>query len=108
MSSDSQLQKIKEILENHRGKSKQISAGEIGRQIDIDEDATHVQTRGLILQTIEQFQLPVAGGSRGYYLISNKKELDDYLIGIDGRIEEMENRKKLVRTAFDSYYKRLA
>jgi hypothetical protein len=98
------MQKIKKILEEHRGKGNQISAGEIGRQIGIDEDATHVQTRGLILQTIERFQLPVAGGSRGYYLISNKKELDDYLRGIDGRIQEMEKRKKLVNAAFNNYY----
>ncbi len=104
MSSEARTQKIKEILEKHQGKNNQISAGEIGRQIGIDEDATHVQVRGLILQTIEQFNLPVAGGSRGYYLISNKNELDDYLSGIDGRIQEMEKRKALVRGAFDSYY----
>ncbi len=91
-------------MENHQGKNNQISAGEIGRQIGIDEDATHVQVRGLILQAIEQFKLPVAGGSRGYYLISNKKELDDYFRGIDGRIQEMEKRKALVRDAFGSYY----
>lgn len=104
MSSDSQLQRIKEILENHRGRSNQISAGEIGQQIGIDEDATHVQTRGLILQTIEKFHLPVAGGNRGYYLIRNQEELDEYLSGIDGRIHEMTRRKDLVQAAFDSYY----
>jgi hypothetical protein len=101
---EEQIQKIKTILENHRGKSNQISAGEIGRQIGIDEDATHVQTRGLILQAIERFHLPVAGGSSGYYLINNKKELDDYLGGIDGRIREMERRKNLVNAAFNNYY----
>lgn len=104
MPSDARTQKIKIILENHQGKNNQISAGEIGRQIGIDEDATHVQVRGLILQAIEQFKLPVAGGSRGYYLISNKKELDEYFRGIDGRIQEMEKRKALVREAFGSYY----
>jgi hypothetical protein len=104
VSSYSQLQRIKEILENHKGKSNQISAGEIGRQIGIDEDATHVQTRGLILETIEQLQLPVAGGNRGYYLINNQEELDEYLSGIDGRIQEMSKRKDLVQAAFDSYY----
>ncbi len=72
MSSDPQLLKIKEILEKHLGKGNQISAGAIGPQIGINEDATHVQTRGLILQTIEEFNLPVAAGSRGYYLIKEK------------------------------------
>ena len=104
MSSEDRIQKIKEILEAHRGKNSQISAGEIGRKIGIDEDATHVQVRGLILQAIERFQLPVAGGSRGYYLITSKKELNDYFSGIDGRIQEMEKRKGLVQAAFDGYY----
>ena len=104
MPSESQLQEIKEILESHRGKYNSISSGEIGRQIGIDEDATHVQVRGLILQTIERFQLPVAGGNKGYYLIENQSELDDYLDGIDGRINEMLKRKELVHSAFNSYY----
>jgi hypothetical protein len=37
--------------------------------------------------------LPVAGGNRGYYLISNKQELDEYLGGIDGRIQEMKKKE---------------
>jgi hypothetical protein len=102
---DTRLQEIKEILEEHKGKSNQISAGEIGPQIGVEEDATHVQVRGLILQTIEEFGLPVAASSRGYYLISSEKELNEYLDGIEGRIEEMKKRKRLVKGAFESYYK---
>ena len=104
MSSDAQLNKIKEILEIHRGKENQISAGEIGPQIGIHEDATHVQVRGLILQAIESFNLPVAGGNRGYYLIKDEYELEEYLINIDGRIDEMQKRKNLVEEAFRKYY----
>ena len=104
MSTDSQLHKIKKIIENHRGKKNQISAGEIGPQIGIHEDATHVQVRGLILQVIERFNLPVAGGNRGYYLIKDQSELEEYLRNIDGRIDEMQKRKNLVEEAFRKYY----
>ncbi len=104
MSSDARLHRIKEILEKHRGKDNQISAGEIGPQIGINEDATHVQVRGLILQTIEEFRLPVAAGNRGYYLIKDEGELKEYLSGIDGRIREMGKRKELVQDAFNNYY----
>ena len=104
MSFDRRNKEIKEILEKNRGKNNQISAGEIGRRIGIDEDATHVQVRGLILQTIQQYKLPVAGGNRGYYLISNREELDEYFNSIDSRIQEMEKRKDLVQNAFDNYY----
>ncbi|MBE0558971.1 MAG: hypothetical protein IH628_17220 [Proteobacteria bacterium] len=98
------LYEIKDILEKHRGKKNQISAGDIGTQIGINEDATHVQVRSLIRQTIEELQLPVAAGNRGYYLINNREELDEYLHGIDGRIKEMKTRKQLVWDAFESYY----
>ena len=69
MSVDDRLKKIKRILEKHKGKSNQISAGKIGPQIGVEEDATHVQVRGLILQSIKEFCLPVAASSKGYYLI---------------------------------------
>ena len=104
MSSDAQLNKIKEILEINRGKENQISAGEIGPQIGIHEDTTHVQVRGIILQAIERFNLPVAGGNRGYYLIKDEYELEEYLRNIDGRIDEMRKRKNLVEEAFRNYY----
>ena len=102
---DARLKKIKEILEKHKGKINQISAGEIGLQIGVDEDATHVQVRSLILQVIDAFRLPVAAASRGYYLISTENELNKYLDGIDGRIQEMKKRKRLVKAAFESYYR---
>jgi tetrahydromethanopterin S-methyltransferase subunit G len=105
MASDPRLEKIKEILEKHRGEKNQISAGAIGPQIGIDEDATHVQTRGLILQAIEELNLPVAGGSRGYYMIDDERELQEYVNSINGRISEMEKRKNLVQKAFGKYHK---
>ena len=104
MVSDTRLRKIKEILEKHRGKNSQISAGVIGPQVGIEEDATHVQARGLILQAIQEFKLPVAAGSRGYYLIKDKNELEEYIRNIDGRINEMKKRKNLVQNAFEDYY----
>jgi hypothetical protein len=106
MQGDAQLDRIKEILETHRGKENQISAGAIGPQIGILEDATHVQVRGLIRQAIERFRLPVAASSRGYYLIKDEHELEEYLRNIDGRIAEMRIRKTLVEEAFETYYRK--
>lgn len=104
MTSDAQLLKIKEILENHRGKENQISSGKIGPQIGIYEDATHVQVRSLIRDVIEKLKLPVAGGSRGYYLIKDENELKAYIKNIDNRINEMQKRKDMVESAFRKYY----
>ena len=100
MTSDNQLLRIKEILESHRGKENQISSGKIGPQIGIYEDATHVQVRSLIRNAIEKLKLPVGGGSRGYYLIKDDNELEEYYIrNIDNRINKMQKRKDLVESA---------
>lgn len=104
MTSDDKLLRIKEILENHRGKENQISSGKIGPQIGIYEDATHVQVRSLIRDAIEKLKLPVGGGSRGYYLIKDENELKEYIKNIDNRIDEMQKRKDLVESAFREYY----
>ncbi|MFX0202166.1 MAG: hypothetical protein ACFFCW_39140 [Candidatus Hodarchaeota archaeon] len=104
MTSDNQLSRIREILENHRGKENQISSGKIGPQIGIYEDATHVQVRSLIRDAIEKLKLPVGGGSRGYYLIKDENELKEYIRNIDNRINEMQKRKDLVESAFREYY----
>ncbi|MBW1692679.1 MAG: hypothetical protein JRJ41_00690 [Deltaproteobacteria bacterium] len=104
MTSDAQLLKIKEILENHRGKENQISSGKIGPQIGIYEDATHVQVRSLIRDAIDKLKLPVGGGSRGYYLIKDENELKACIRNIDNRIDKMKKRKGLVESAFREYY----
>jgi len=104
MSSDDQLNRIKQILENHVGKENQISSGEIGPQIGIYEDATHVQVRNLIREAIEKLRLPIGGGNRGYYLIKDEDELRQYLESIDNRINEMQKRKELLEDAFEEYY----
>ena len=104
MASDAQLNRIKEILENHVGKEDQISSGEIGPEIGIHEDATHVQVRNLIREAIEKLRLPIGGGNRGYYLIKDEDELRQYTESIDNRINEMQRRKDLIEEAFVDYY----
>ena len=104
MASDSQLHRIKEILENHVGRENQISSGDIGPEIGIYEDATHVQVRSLIREAIEKLRLPIGGGNRGYYLIKDRSELRQYTESIENRINEMQRRKDLIEEAFEDYY----
>ncbi|WP_299978896.1 hypothetical protein [Desulfobacula sp.] len=104
MITKSQLEKIKEILENHVGRENQISSGKIGPAIGIYEDATHVQVRKLILEAIEKLHLPVGGSNRGYYLIKNENELKQYTASIDKRMNKMQRRKDIIEDAFEEYY----
>lgn len=104
MATDAQLNRIKEILEAHVGRENQISAGEIGPEIGINEDATHVQVRNLIREAIEKLRLPIGGSNRGYYLIKDEDELRQYTESIDKRINKIQGRKDLIEEAFEDYY----
>ncbi len=91
-------------MKNHIGKENQISSGEIGPALGIHEDATHVQVRSLIHETIEKLKIPIGGGNRGYYLIKDEEELRNYTEGIDSRVNEMQKRKNMVEEAFRNHY----
>lgn len=101
-----QLRRIETIIKKHVGKENQISSGEIGPEIGIHEDATHVQVRNIIREAIERLNLPIGGGNKGYYLIKNEDELSQYQEGLIRRIDEMEKRKYLIEKAFKVYYEK--
>ena len=72
------LEQIKDILILHYGKKNSITASEIADMIGIVEDDTHAQTRALILECAEKYELPVAANNKGYYIISiifNRKKM---------------------------------
>lgn len=90
------LEQIKDILILHYGKKNSITASEIADMIGIVEDDTHAQTRALILECAEKYQLPVAANNKGYYIISNQQEYDEYMNNLDLRSAGIEIRKKII------------
>lgn len=104
MAAGGQLNRIKEIIEVHVRRDNQISSGEIGPEIGIHEDATHVQVRNLIREAIEKLRLPIGGSNRGYYLFKDEDELRQYTESMDKRINKMQIRKDLIEEAFEDYY----
>lgn len=98
------LLKIKKIMEQHKGKANQISAGKIAKILDLKQEDTHVEPREYIYQTIKKYRLPIAGGSKGYYFITNKTERDEYLGSLKRRIKKIEERKQEIRNVYNEYY----
>lgn len=90
------LEQIKDILILHYGKKNSITASEIADMIGIVEDDTHAQTRALILECAEKYELPVAANNKGYYIISNQQEYDEYMNNLDLRSAGIEIRKKII------------
>lgn len=94
------LEQIRDILLSHNGKRNPITSAEIARKIGIIEDDTHAQTRALILECAKKYELPLAASNRGYYLISNQQEYDEYINNLDSRIAGIEERKKIITKNF--------
>ncbi len=90
------LEQIKEILLLHNGKRNPITSAEVARSIGIIEDDTHAQTRALILECAEKYGLPLAANNKGYYLISNQQEYDEYMANLDSRSAGIEERKQII------------
>lgn len=94
------IEKIKDILLSHKGKRNAITSAEIAQRIGVTEDDTHAQTRALILECAEKYKLPLAANNKGYYLISNQKEFDEYMKNLDSRSAGIEARKKIITKNF--------
>ena len=94
------LEQIRDILLSHNGKRNPITSAEIARKIGNTEDDTHAKTRELILKCVEKYELPLAANNRGYYLISNRQEYDEYMNNLDSRSAGIEERKKIITKNF--------
>lgn len=99
---DNRLKEIADILSSHRGKGNEITSASIAKMIGIDEDDTHAQTRALIKQAAEKFELPLSSNNNGYFIITSEAELDSYVSNLDSRIKGIEDRKK---TMIENYRK---
>ena len=99
------IDRIKTILESHKGKKHSITSKEIAKEIGISEDDTHAKTRALILRCIELYELPVVANNRGYYFICDQAEYDEYIKNLDSRIKGIEDRKKIIYQNYEKWKK---
>lgn len=90
------IDQIKDILLQHYGKRNPITSSEIASIIGVVEDDTHAKTRELIFKCAEKYGLPLAANNRGYYIISNQQEYDEYMTNLDSRSAGIEERKRII------------
>lgn len=94
------LEQIRDMLVLHEGKRNSITSAEIAKQLHIVEDDTHAQTRALIFECAKQYNLPLAAGNKGYYLIADQEEYDEYMNNLDSRSAGIEERKRIITKNF--------
>ena len=103
MNTEGLLFKIKELLEKHRGPKNAISGKEIAKIFGLKEEDTHVEPRKYIWEAITKYKLPIAGGGKGYYWITNQEELNSYCKTMESRADKIIKRKEAITEYFKKH-----
>ncbi|MFW9896332.1 MAG: hypothetical protein ACFFD7_11050 [Candidatus Thorarchaeota archaeon] len=99
-------EQIKDILLEHKGKKKAITSREIAKQVGEKWGVSGGNIRPKITETIQRYQLPVASHTnKGYFFMTNKKDLNNYLKTLDSYITKITNRKAYISVFYYRYYK---
>lgn len=94
------LEKIRDILNCHRGQNNPITSAQMAAALGIAEDDTHAKTRALIFKCAKKYKLPLAADSRGYFLITTQSEYEKYVKNLNARTAGIEARKKIITENF--------
>jgi hypothetical protein len=92
-------ERVKELLLDHRGANDPITSREINDEVGLDNVGSFPSTRAVIREIVMEDQIPVAGGSNGYYVIEQEDELQDYIERLEGRVMNITERKFAVQRA---------
>jgi hypothetical protein len=69
---EEKMEKIREIILQHKGKANAITSKIIALKIGMNEDDTHIGTRSLITELIKN-GMPIGACDNGYFLLRNAK-----------------------------------
>lgn len=95
------VDRVRELLREHRGKDNPISSSDINAEIGIDSPSgSQPNTRRIVRYLLVEEGLPVAGSNQGYYIVEREEELQDYLEYLDNKAYGIMLRKQAVKSAF--------
>lgn len=96
---------IKNILSQHKGKENAIASKEISIAKGFPMEDTQAVSRGAIRKAEEEFGLPLISCNKGYYIAQTDEELEEYNRNIQGRIDKMEQRRKMANDNYQEWNK---
>lgn len=82
------------------GSDNPVSSGEIADRLGINDSSGHAKTREAIRVLVEEREVPVAAGPKGYYRIDEPQEFYEYQQSLQQRIDGIEERRQLVADAW--------
>lgn len=101
---EDKLDQIREIILEREGKENAIFSSEIAEEVGIDEGDTYSKTRKYLRHLLNEEGIPIASNTgKGYWLIANQEELDNYVGSLERRARGIDNRKVSVLDAADEW-----
>lgn len=100
---EEEYETVKSLLLEHRGRGNEISSRELNDVVELDNVDSFPQTRQLVRDIIEDEQIPVIGGGRGFYVAETEEEIASALSTLDSRITNTAERKMLLERAVQEW-----
>ena len=94
------IQQLLAILPNNRQTA--IHARDIARQLGLPIGGNEVETRQLIRDAIRQGHFIVSSTRVGYWLSSNKNEVQRYISSLQNRADDTQQRANELRQAWNA------
>jgi ABC-type uncharacterized transport system ATPase subunit len=99
MPSDDPREQVKSLLLDHRGAGNPITSRKINEKIQQDAIGSFPGTRALIREIMVEEQIPVIGGSNGYYVAETEEEIQEYIDTLEKRIMGITERRYAIKRA---------
>jgi hypothetical protein len=102
------LDDVEAILRDEATPDDPVTSGEISDRLDLDDGDSNPRAREAIRILTDERELPIAGTSTGYFMMTERSELEAYKENLDARIAGMEERKRSAEDAFEKMLERRA
>lgn len=95
------------ILKRHTGRDDAITSQELSTRLgDLDSLDSTPQTRKVIREVLDEYQLPVVGSPDGYFVPLRRSEYQKAQARLTQRVEGIQQRQRLLEDAWAEAEKR--
>ncbi len=95
-----EVEAVRSILRDHVGKDNAITSSEIAEKFDLDTHDSTPNTRAIIRHLVTKEGMPIAASGKGYYVIEDEEELEEYGQTLTNRADKIIERRQAVTEAF--------
>jgi len=100
------LRDLRRIVETEAvGQANALTASTLADRAGIDDSQGNPHTRKAVKEyLLAACHIPVRGCNSGYYVATDRQEIDDELESLEGRIQGIRKRQEMLETAWESWH----